>query len=637
MNGALQRKGLRALDWLVVGDLTLTETAEFWRTAPEVARGEVRPEDIQTEVFFFPCAAHTEKDGTFTNTQRLLQWHHKAVEPRGRGPERAALHPRPGRAAQEALRGLPGGQGPRPSRRSPGTIPSRALARSPSAEAVLREINGYRVADGALVRGFGELADDGTTACGCWLYSGCYADGVNQAARRKPGQEQTGWPRSGAGPGPPTGACSTTAPPRTPRAGPGASARSTSGGMRTRAAGRARTYPTSSWTARPRTGPRTAPEASRPSRARIPSSCRRTARAGSSPRAAWWTGPCPRTTSRWSPRCRTRSTRSSATRRATTTGAGTIPTTAPGPIRATPTCSPPTGSPSTTPRAACPAGSRGSASCSRRCSSRSLRSSPGRWAWRTEAGATVTTARGEMECRVLVTERMRPLRIDGKTVHQIGMPYHWSYSGRVRGDSANELIGVLAGSECLHPGVQGAHGQHPAGAARKGTHGGPGPCAEAPARGRAGSAERRRGRGSPRGSASSGGIAAHGTERLLHRHHAVHRLQGVRGGLQAVEPAARRWLPAHRHVVRQHRAPGRLHLAARVVHRAARAHARTVRGRGGLLVAHGLGRVQALSAAPGASRRVPRAPSSAPSSTPCTCSPTCATAAATAWWRVPSA
>ncbi len=79
MNGALQRKGLRKLDWLVVRDFQLIETAEFWG-----ARMRARSaEDIGTEVFFFPAAAHTEKDGSFTNTQRLLQWHHKAVEPTG--------------------------------------------------------------------------------------------------------------------------------------------------------------------------------------------------------------------------------------------------------------------------------------------------------------------------------------------------------------------------------------------------------------------------------------------------------------------------------------------------------------------------------------------------------------------------
>ncbi len=73
MNGALQRKGLRQLDWLVERDFQLTETADFWREAPEIERGEVKPSGIGTEVFFFPAAAHTEKDGTFTNTQRLLQ------------------------------------------------------------------------------------------------------------------------------------------------------------------------------------------------------------------------------------------------------------------------------------------------------------------------------------------------------------------------------------------------------------------------------------------------------------------------------------------------------------------------------------------------------------------------------------
>src|SRR4029079_10084992 len=80
MNGSLHREGLRKLDWLVIRDFAVIETAEFCRNAPEIEKGEVRSEDIATEVFLFPAAAHTEKDGSFTNTQRLLQWHHKAVE-----------------------------------------------------------------------------------------------------------------------------------------------------------------------------------------------------------------------------------------------------------------------------------------------------------------------------------------------------------------------------------------------------------------------------------------------------------------------------------------------------------------------------------------------------------------------------
>jgi formate dehydrogenase major subunit len=58
--------------------------------------------------------------------------------------------------------------------------------------------------------------------------------------------------------------------------------------------------------------------------------------------------------------------------------------------------------------------------------------------------ATITTARGEIECRVLVTARLRPLQIRGRSVHTIGLPYHWSYVGRVTGDPANELIGFVA-------------------------------------------------------------------------------------------------------------------------------------------------------------------------------------------------
>ena len=60
----------------------------------------------------------------------------------------------------------------------------------PSAEAVLAEINGWD-AEGKPLSGFAQLKDDGSTACGCWIYSGAYAGGVNQTARRKPGSEQS--------------------------------------------------------------------------------------------------------------------------------------------------------------------------------------------------------------------------------------------------------------------------------------------------------------------------------------------------------------------------------------------------------------------------------------------------------------
>src|SRR5436305_11107193 len=82
-NAKMQRAGLSNLDWLVVRDFSLIESATWWKDGPEIETGESRTEDIATEVFFLPAAAHTEKSGSFTNTQRLLQWRHKAVEPQG--------------------------------------------------------------------------------------------------------------------------------------------------------------------------------------------------------------------------------------------------------------------------------------------------------------------------------------------------------------------------------------------------------------------------------------------------------------------------------------------------------------------------------------------------------------------------
>jgi formate dehydrogenase major subunit len=190
MHGALHRKAFRQLEWLVVRDFTVTESADFWRDAPEIARGEIRPEEIKTEVFFLPAAAHTEKDGTYTNTQRLLQWHHKAVEPPGdcRSELHFLYH------LGKRLKGLY-----RPSRRRRDRpikdltwdYPTGGRHEEPDAEAILGEINGYRVADGSPVAGFADLEDDGSTACGCWIYSGCFRDGVNQTARRKPGPNQS--------------------------------------------------------------------------------------------------------------------------------------------------------------------------------------------------------------------------------------------------------------------------------------------------------------------------------------------------------------------------------------------------------------------------------------------------------------
>src|SRR5690606_22413330 len=180
-HGTLQRKGLRNLDWMVVRDLVLTETAEFWKDAPEITSGEIRPEEIGTEVFFFPAASHVEKDGTFTNTQRLLQWHAAAIQPIG--DARSELHfiYHLGRRLKK-MAGT--GVRDRAVRDLTWDYPVVLEREEPDTEAVLREINGFDIRTARPVSGFGELSDRGETACGCWIYSGCFADGINHPAKR---------------------------------------------------------------------------------------------------------------------------------------------------------------------------------------------------------------------------------------------------------------------------------------------------------------------------------------------------------------------------------------------------------------------------------------------------------------------
>ncbi len=190
MHGALHRKGLRELDWLLVRDFAPTETAEFWKEAPEISRGEVRPEDIKTEVFFFPCAAHTEKDGSFTNTQRLLQWHHKAIEAPGYCRSDLWFMHQLGLRLKQLYAGSTDPKD-RPILDLTWDYPTSGEHDEPDADSVLKEVHGYATADGSPVGDYKDLKDDGSTACGCWIYSGCYKDGVNQTARKKPWTEQT--------------------------------------------------------------------------------------------------------------------------------------------------------------------------------------------------------------------------------------------------------------------------------------------------------------------------------------------------------------------------------------------------------------------------------------------------------------
>ena len=185
----LQRLAMAKLDWLVVRDLTVIESAAFWKNSPEIATGELQTDRIGTEVFFIPAASHVEKAGTFTNTQRMLQWHHKALDPPGDARSDLWFAYHLGKRIRSRLAGSA-------AERDRGALdltwdyPESGEDAEPAAEAVLQEING-RGPDGSLLSGFAELKGDGSTACGCWIYSGCYAGGVNQTARRRPHTEQS--------------------------------------------------------------------------------------------------------------------------------------------------------------------------------------------------------------------------------------------------------------------------------------------------------------------------------------------------------------------------------------------------------------------------------------------------------------
>ena len=187
-NARIQREALASLDWLVVRDTQEIESAAFWYDSPEIDAGLTRPEDIGTEVFFLPAAAHTEKEGCFTNTQRLLQWREKAVEPPG--DSRSDLH-WIFDLGQRIRRKLRASTDPRdrPILELTWNYPTAGPYGEPSAEAVLQEIGG-RHADGTFVGRYQELKDDGSTTCGSWLHAGIYKDGRNQPARRRPHTEQ---------------------------------------------------------------------------------------------------------------------------------------------------------------------------------------------------------------------------------------------------------------------------------------------------------------------------------------------------------------------------------------------------------------------------------------------------------------
>ena len=150
-NAGLHRAGLRNLDWLVVLDWFETESAVFWKSDPNGPP----PAEIKTEVFFIPAAAAPEKEGSFTNTQRLLQWHDKAIDPPGDCRSDAWFVYNLGKRLKQLYAGS---TDPRDQPLlnltwdydfdEPPRLPDGTLSRiegEPDLEKVLQEINGYRL------------------------------------------------------------------------------------------------------------------------------------------------------------------------------------------------------------------------------------------------------------------------------------------------------------------------------------------------------------------------------------------------------------------------------------------------------------------------------------------------------------
>jgi formate dehydrogenase major subunit len=182
-------EALKKADWLVVGEIYPDETSEFWK-APGITPEEQKK--INTTVYRLPCAGFAEKDGSMTNSARWLQWKNVAVPP----PGDARLDQDIIAQIFLRVRDL--------YKKDGGKFPDPVLAATwaytnpehPSLSEVAKEINGKALADlkdekanqeiktGQQLPGFAWLKDDGSTSCGNWIYSGSWTEAGAQIQRR---------------------------------------------------------------------------------------------------------------------------------------------------------------------------------------------------------------------------------------------------------------------------------------------------------------------------------------------------------------------------------------------------------------------------------------------------------------------
>jgi formate dehydrogenase major subunit len=191
-NKAKMTTSLSKLKFLVVMDPLVTETSEFWRNYGPL--NEVDSSKIQTEVFRLPTTCFAEEDGALVNSGRWLQWHWKGADPPGEA--RTDLEIMAGLFSRlRKLYETEGGAFPDPVLKLSWPY---ANPQSPSPEELAKEYSGRALADlsdpkdptriirkaGEQLAGFAELRDDGSTACGCWIFCGSWGPTGNLMARR---------------------------------------------------------------------------------------------------------------------------------------------------------------------------------------------------------------------------------------------------------------------------------------------------------------------------------------------------------------------------------------------------------------------------------------------------------------------
>jgi formate dehydrogenase major subunit len=183
-NTHMIRMALPNLEWMVIRETFENETASYWYKSPEVERGELRSEDIKTEIFLLPASLPGEKEGTYTNTHRLIQYHEHVVDPPDDCRSDTWFIYELGKRLKTLYAGStdPKDQG---LLNLTWDYPTKDPLGEPDTDAILKEINGYSWPDRQQIADFKDLKDDGSTACGCWIYTGVFPDNDHNQARSR--------------------------------------------------------------------------------------------------------------------------------------------------------------------------------------------------------------------------------------------------------------------------------------------------------------------------------------------------------------------------------------------------------------------------------------------------------------------